>query len=55
MKLSHSGIGGGLTNIEFNAFYNDVAKALDDNGVKSTEKYQVLVFVNSLRSEIVEN
>jgi hemoglobin len=55
MKLSHSGIGSGLTDGEFNAFYNDVAKGLDENKVKQTEKYEVLVFVNSLRKEIVGN
>ncbi|MBX9252807.1 group 1 truncated hemoglobin [Desmonostoc muscorum CCALA 125] len=54
MKLSHSGIGGGLTNSEFNAFYNDVALALQENNVPQTEKYEVLKFVESLRSEIVE-
>lgn len=54
MKLSHSGIGGGLTNKEFDAFVNAVARALDKNGVKKTEKDEVLAFVNSLRSQIVE-
>ncbi|WP_445633779.1 Globin [Nostoc sp. DSM 114161] len=54
MKLSHSGIGGGLTNSEFNAFYNDVALALEENKVRQSEKYEVLKFVESLRSQIVE-
>jgi hemoglobin len=54
MKLSHSGIGGGLTNSEFDAFVNDIALALDKNGVKSKAKNEVLAFANSLRSEIVE-
>jgi hemoglobin len=54
MKLSHSGIGGGLTNEEFDAFYQDVAKALDKNNVQSNDKEQVLTFVNSLRGDIVE-
>lgn len=54
MKLSHSGIGGGLTNSEFNAFYNDVGLALQENKVRQSEKYEVLKFVESLRSQIVE-
>ncbi|MEH2245690.1 group I truncated hemoglobin [Nostoc sp.] len=54
MKLSHSGMGGGLTNSEFNVFYNYIAKALGENKVKQTERYEVLVFVNSLRDQIVE-
>jgi hemoglobin len=54
MNLSHSGMGGGLTNEEFNAFANDVSLALDQNGVNPTEKLEVLTFVNSLRSKIVK-
>ncbi|WP_375502788.1 group 1 truncated hemoglobin [uncultured Nostoc sp.] len=53
-KLSHNGIGTGLTNSEFNAFYNDVAKALDENKVPLAEKTEVLTFVNSFRKDIVE-
>lgn len=54
MKLSHSGMGGGLTNSEFNAFANGVSQALDKNRVNQSEKVEVLAFVNSLRSKIVE-
>lgn len=54
MKLSHSGIGGGLTDEEFQAFVNDVGAALDDLKVRQQEKNEVLAFVNSLRDEIVE-
>lgn len=54
MKLSHSGMGGGLTNSEFNAFANDISQALDKNRVNPPEKIEVLAFVNSLRSKIVE-
>jgi hemoglobin len=54
MKLSHSGMDGGLTNIEFNAFANDVSQALDKNSVNKSEKTEVLAFVESLRSKIVE-
>ena len=54
MKLSHSGIGGGLTNSEFNAFANGVSQALDKNRVNQSEKFEVLAFVESLRSKIVE-
>ncbi|MEH2173931.1 group I truncated hemoglobin [Nostoc sp.] len=54
MKLSHSGIGGGLTNGEFYAFVNDIGLALDKNGVKQPEKNEVLGFANSLRDQIVE-
>ncbi|MGB7709675.1 MAG: group 1 truncated hemoglobin [Microcoleus sp.] len=54
MKLSHSGMDGGLTNSEFNAFANDVSQALDKNRVNQSEKVEVLAFVNSLRSKIVE-
>jgi hemoglobin len=54
MKLSHTGIGAGLKNIEFDAFANDVGLGLDKNGVKLREKMEVLSFVNSLRGEIVE-
>lgn len=54
MKLSHSGMDGGLTNNEFNAFANDVSQALDKNSVKQPEKAEVLAFVNSLRGAIVE-
>ncbi|MEZ2227896.1 MAG: group 1 truncated hemoglobin [Microcoleus sp.] len=54
MKLSHSGMGGGLTNSEFNAFANGVSQALDKNRVNQSEKIEVLAFVNSLRSKIVE-
>ena len=49
MKLSHSGIGGGLTNSEFDAFVNAIAQALDKNNVNQTEKDEVLAFANSLR------
>ncbi|GAX41216.1 globin [Tolypothrix sp. NIES-4075] len=52
MKLSHMGIG--LDNSEFDAFANDVARALDKNGVKQKAKNEVLAFVESLRGEIVE-
>ena len=54
MKLSHSGMDGGLTNSEFNAFANGVSQALDKNRVNQSEKVEVLAFVNSLRSKIVE-
>ncbi len=54
MKLSHRGIGGGLTNSEFDAFSQDIAKALDKNNVDSGSKDQVLAFVNTLRGAIVE-
>ncbi|MEG4210530.1 group 1 truncated hemoglobin [Microcoleus sp. S13_B4] len=54
MKLSHSGMDGGLSNNEFNAFANDVSQALDKNSVNQSEKAEVLAFVNSLRSKIVE-
>ncbi|MGI2902270.1 group I truncated hemoglobin [Tolypothrix sp. VBCCA 56010] len=54
MKLSHSGIGDGLTNSEFDAFKNGVAQALDENGVRQRPKNDVLAFVESLRGEIVE-
>ncbi|MDF5724741.1 MAG: group 1 truncated hemoglobin [Rhizonema sp. PD37] len=54
MKLSHSGIGGGLTNEEFDAYYQDVAKVLDKNNVELSAKDEVLTFINSLRGEIVE-
>ncbi|HLO50572.1 MAG TPA: group 1 truncated hemoglobin [Kamptonema sp.] len=54
MNLSHSGMDGGLTDNEFNAFSNGVSQALDDNRVGQTEKVEVLTFVNSLRSKIVE-
>jgi hemoglobin len=54
MKLSHSGIGGGLTNEEYDAFVNGIAQALDKNGVKQKAKNEVLAFANSLRPEIVE-
>ena len=54
MKLSHSGMDGGLTNNEFNAFANDVSQALDQNSVNPSPKAEVLAFVESLRSAIVE-
>ncbi len=54
MKLAHKGIGGGLTDEEFEAFYNDVAAALDKNGVNQSDKRQVLAFVNSQKNQIVE-
>ena len=54
MKLSHSGIGGGLTNNEFYVFVNAIAQALDKNKVNLREKEEVLTFANSLRDEIVE-
>ncbi|MEG5175153.1 group 1 truncated hemoglobin [Microcoleus sp. B3-D7] len=56
MKLSHSGIGmdGGLTDREFNAFANDISQAIDKNRVNPPDKAEVLGFVNSLRSKIVE-
>ena len=55
MKLSHSGMDGGLTDKEFNAFANDVSQALDKNSVNQPEKAEVLAFVESLRGAIVEN
>jgi hemoglobin len=54
MKLSHSGMGGGLTNSEFNAFAKGVSQALDKNSVHPPDKAEVLAFVDSLRSMIVE-
>ena len=54
MKLSHSGMNGGLTNSEFNAFAKGVSQALDKNSVKQPEKVEVLAFVESLRGAIVE-
>ncbi|MBH8567063.1 group 1 truncated hemoglobin [Nostoc sp. CENA67] len=54
MKLSHSGIGGGLTNSEFNAFAYDIGLALKDNKVNQKEREEVLAFVESLRDHIVE-
>ena len=53
MKLSHGGIG--LSNDEFNAFANDVSKALDQNKVNQSDKQAVLQFVESLRGQIVES
>ena len=54
MKLSHSGMDGGLTNTEFNAFAKGVSQALDKNSVNQPEKAEALAFVNSLRPTIVE-
>ena len=54
MKLSHSGMDGGLSNSEFNAFANAVSQALDKNRVNPPAKAQVLAFVESLRTKIVE-
>lgn len=54
MKLSHSGMNGGLTNSEFNAFAKDVSQALDKNSVNPSAKADVLAFVESLRKGIVE-
>ncbi|MEG4324341.1 group 1 truncated hemoglobin [Microcoleus sp. AT3-A2] len=54
MKLSHSGMDGGLTNNEFNAFANGVSQALDKNSVNPPDKADVLAFVESLRTKIVE-
>ncbi|MEG4214358.1 group 1 truncated hemoglobin [Microcoleus sp. Pol14C6] len=54
MKLSHSGMDGGLTDSEFNAFANDISQALDKNRVNPPDKAEVLGFVNSLRNKIVE-
>lgn len=54
MKLSHSGIGGGLTNSEFDVFVNAIAQALDKNNVRQRDKDEVLAYANSLREEIVE-
>ena len=54
MILSHSGMNGGLSNSEFNAFANGVSQALDKNSVKQPEKGEVMAFVNSLRGTIVE-
>jgi hemoglobin len=54
MKLSHSGMDGGLTDKEFNAFANDVSQALDQNSVNQPEKVEVMAFVESLRNKIVE-
>jgi hemoglobin len=53
MQLSHGGIG--LSDDEFNAFANDVSKALDQVGVNRSDKNAVLKFVESQRSLIVEN
>jgi hemoglobin len=55
MALSHSGMDGGLTDKEFNAFANNVSQALDQNNVNQPEKGEVLAFVESLRGTIVEN
>jgi len=54
MKLSHSGMNGGLTNSEFNAFAKDVSQALEKNSVNPSAKADVLAFVESLRNGIVE-
>lgn len=54
MKLSHSGMNGGLSNSEFNAFANDVSQALTQNSVNPPAKAEVLAFVESLRGPIVE-
>ncbi|MEH2252323.1 group I truncated hemoglobin [Nostoc sp.] len=54
MKLVHSGMHGGITNNEFNAFVNAIVLALNKNNVRLKETSEVLVFVNSLRKEIVE-
>ena len=54
MKLSHSGMNGGLSNTEFNAFANAVSQALTQNSVNPPAKADVLAFVESLRGTIVE-
>ena len=54
MKLSHSGMDGGLTDKEFNAFVNDVSKALDKNRVNQPGKGELIGFMESLRNKIVE-
>jgi hemoglobin len=54
MELSHSGMDGGLGDNEFNAFANAVSQALTQNGVNPSPKAEVLAFVESLRSKIVE-
>jgi hemoglobin len=55
MELSHSGMDGGLGDNEFNAFANAVSQALDQNSVNKSPKAEVMAFVESLRSKIVEN
>ena len=55
MKLSHSGMDGGLGENEFNAFANAVSQALTQNGVNPSPKAEVMAFVESLRDKIVEN
>src|SRR6476469_2578585 len=54
MTLSHSGMDGGLGDNEFNAFANAVCQALDQNSVNPSPKAEVMAFVESLRSKIVE-
>jgi hemoglobin len=54
MKLSHSGMDGGLGDNEFNAFANAVSQALTKNSVNPSPKAEVMAFVESLRDKIVE-
>jgi hemoglobin len=55
MEHSHSGMGGGLGDNEFNAFANAVSQTLTQNGVNPSPKAEVMAFVESLRDKIVAN
>ncbi len=54
MRLSHNGMGDGITNSDFDALLAAIAQSCDKNGVNYGEKEELVAFANSFRGEIVE-
>ncbi len=44
----------GITEAEFNALVGDLVKALDDNGVPTAEKNELLGVLGPMKTDIVE-
>jgi hemoglobin len=53
MKAAHEGMG--ITEAEFNALVGDLVKALDDNGVPTAEKNELLGVLGPMKTDIVED
>ncbi|MFN4257881.1 MAG: group I truncated hemoglobin [Gemmataceae bacterium] len=52
MKDAHQGLA--ITNADFDALVNDVAKALDDNGILAQDKKTILDLLETMRADVVE-
>jgi hemoglobin len=52
MKAAHLGLG--LTSMDFDVLVEDLAKAMDQNGVKPADRDELLAMLQTMRKDVIE-